>query len=93
MPLCKSIATYIASAVPHRIRKVSDRWRDVSMALKKCGRRRVRSLSLTWAILFTTVSGVNNLVHHCWRFGLFRFSLSFTTVALFYGSGFSGDKR
>jgi len=60
---------YIASAGPQRVRKVSAKLRDVSIALKKCGRGRVRSLSLAWAILFTAVSSANNLIHNCWRFG------------------------
>ncbi len=68
MPLCKSMAMYIASAGPQRVRKVSAKLRDVSIALKKCGRDRVRSLSLAWAILFTAVSSANNLIHNCCRF-------------------------
>jgi len=68
MPLCKSIAMYIASAGPQRVRKVSAKVRDVSIALKKCGRGRVRSLSLAWAIFFTAVSSANNLIHKCCRF-------------------------
>jgi len=68
MPLCKSIVMYIASAGPQRVRKVSAKLRDVSIVLKKCGRGRVRSLSLAWAILFTAVSSANNLIHNCCRF-------------------------